>query len=357
MLKNGHSEVLVQMAKNMKYQWLCEGVLSQATDSYLSLFKCNGLHVYHEGIVEVASSVVELSKERVIEVDVGKKELLRVNGEIVNGIEHNRVLNLSDEGERWEGDIMNEKPYGWGVLYDSENRMVYEGFRMGDVNVCYGTQYYSNIHKVESEGEWFEGKRWGRGSLCDRNGNTMLEGEWLDDEHVEKTATITAESTLLPSCIEELTLGNGSFSGEEWNCLDLSLLPHLRELRIGDYCCRCVEEVKWVGMHALERVVIGVQSFIVSEGESKVDRKHPFYLRDCERLRELKIGRWSFSGYSACELENLPSLEVIEMGESNRQSCCFYHASLELKSESFSSSIRDRLTQVEIRSVWRPYIS
>ena len=52
------------------------------------------------------------------------------------------VLNLSDDGERWEGDVLDNQPYGWGVLYDSENRMVYEGFRIGKVNVCYGTQYY-----------------------------------------------------------------------------------------------------------------------------------------------------------------------------------------------------------------------
>ena len=39
-----------------------------------------------------------------------------------------------------------------GALYDSENRRVYEGFRLKDVNVCYGIQYYSDIQKVEYEG-------------------------------------------------------------------------------------------------------------------------------------------------------------------------------------------------------------
>ena len=68
------------------------------------------------------------------------KELLVVDEVDVSGIEHKQVLNLNDDGERWEGDVLEDCPFGWGVLYDSENRKVFEGFRIGDVNVCYGIQ-------------------------------------------------------------------------------------------------------------------------------------------------------------------------------------------------------------------------
>ena len=83
-------------------------------------------------------SVVEMNKERVVIGDTQSHQLLRVNDEDVSGIEHNVVLDMKEKGERWEGDVFQNKPYGWGVLYDSENRMMYEGFRIGDVNVCYG---------------------------------------------------------------------------------------------------------------------------------------------------------------------------------------------------------------------------
>ena len=96
----------------------------------------------------------------VIEVDIASHTLIRVNGEEVSGVKHKRVLDLSDDGERWEGDVLNNQPYGWGVYYDSENRMVYEGFRIGEVNVCFGTRYYSDVGLIEYKGEWFEGKRW-----------------------------------------------------------------------------------------------------------------------------------------------------------------------------------------------------
>ena len=100
-----------------------------------------------------------------------------------------------------------------------------------------------------------------------------------------------------------------------------------------DYCFRETEELKLIGLHALERVVIGKGCFI-KDGYNTEDGMNPnrhFYLKDCEGLKELKIGCKSFMDYSVCEIANVPSLELIEMGELNAKSCNFYYASLELK--------------------------
>ncbi|KAK8823740.1 hypothetical protein WA577_005317, partial [Blastocystis sp. JDR] len=128
--------------------------------------------------------------------------------------------------------------------------------------------------------------------------------------------------------IEELIVENNSCNGREWNAFDFSLLIKLKELRVGDDCFACMEEVKLIGLSQLERVVIGKKCFRRIDG---CNPKGHFYLKNCERLRELKIGRYSFSDYSVCEIENLPSSEVIEMGELNGDGCNFCHASLELK--------------------------
>ena len=158
-------------------------------NTFFSIYKC-GQYWNHEGIVEVVPTIViELLKERAIEVNVESHELLKVNGKSVSGIERNQILNLSDEGERWEGDVLRDEPYGWGVLYDKEGEMTYEGFRIGNVNVCYGTQYYADIQKVEYEGEICEGRRWGRGIQYDRNGVVVYDGEWMNDGHLEKRNT------------------------------------------------------------------------------------------------------------------------------------------------------------------------
>ena len=50
------------------------------------------------------------------------------------------------------------------------------------------------------------------------------------------------------------------------------------------------------------------------------------------KLKSLKIGRYSFSDYTVIEIENMDSLEVIEIGDVNEWGYSFYYASLELKS-------------------------
>ena len=331
----GYSEAILQVAKKWKNQKMCNEMICSAVEhSTLSLFKHDEC-CYQEGVIKKSGSmIVELSRERVIEVNTASHKLLRVDGEEVNGITSNQVLDLSDEGERWEGDVLNNKPYGWGVLYDKEGEKMYEGFRIGKVNVCYGTRYYSDIQKVEYEGEWFEGKRWGRGIQYDRHGNIVFDGEWVNDEQAETTVTITDGNGLFYNHLEVLIVSDGCCNGNEWRVFDFSLLPCLRELQVGNHCFRCVKEVRMVGMSALEKVVIGDVCFTLRDEDIHANAKIPFFMKDCARLRELKIGSNSFTEYSVCEIENVPSLEVIEMGKLNESSGNFYHASLELKSDS-----------------------
>ena len=331
--QDGSCKPLLDLLNRWRIQKLSvEYAKNDKEDACVALVHHNGWSWY-EGIAEMASSVlVELSKEKVIEVDVDSHELLQVNGEDVSGIEHNQVLNLNDDGERWEGDVLNNDPYGWGVLYDSENRMAYKGFRIGEVNVCYGIQYYADIQKVEYKGVICEGKRWGRGVQYDRKDNRVFDGEWVNDEQASKRVELSEENQLLHSRIEELVVSNNSCNGVEWKVLDLSFMSKLRLLEVGDECFKYVEEVMLVGLNQLERVVIGKKSFMKCFSGLSKDPTHHFYLKNCERLRELKIGCGSFSDYSVCEIENVDSLEVIEMGELNEASYVFDSASLELKS-------------------------
>ena len=106
---------------------------------------------------------------------------------------------------------------------------------------------------------------------------------------------------------------------------------------MGDYCFRETEELRLIGLKELERVVIGKWCFYSVSYDVDKNGMNPnrhFYLKNCERLKELKIGCNSFRDYSVCEIENVPSLEVIEMGELKEDSWNFCYASLELKSDS-----------------------
>ena len=115
-----------------------------------------------------------------------------------------------------------------------------------------------------------------------------------------------------------------------YTALNVSFFSNLEVFEVGDYSFAFVDEVKLIGLNRLERVIIGKHCF--RRNLEKNPNRH-FYLKNCERLRELKIGHHSFSDYSVCEIENVDYLEVIEMGEVNEWSGIFNYASLELKSD------------------------
>ena len=332
------NELLTPFVNSLKYQEYCELMLKKDVKySYLVLDEKDGLCWYRKGLVEQFHSIVmELSLDGVIEVNVNLHELLRVNGEEVSGIEHAQVLNLSDDGERWEGDVLNNQPYGWGVLFNADGEKTYEGFRIGNVNVCYGRSYYPDVGVIEYEGEVFEGKRWGRGILYDRNGEVVFDGEWGNDEQSNVRVLLNEENQLLHNHIEELIVSNNSCNGREWSVLDLSFMSDLRLLQVGDDCFESAKEVRLIGSNELERVVIGKNSFTTCKDDwpEKYDANRHFILKNCEGLREIVIGCYSFSDYGVCEIESVDRLEVIEMGDLNKYSWNFFYASLELKSYS-----------------------
>ena len=134
--------------------------------------------------------------------------------------------------------------------------------------------------------------------------------------------------------MEVVIVDNNACNEKCFTALVVSFFSNLKVFEVGDYSFSFVEEVKLIGLSQLERVVIGKNSFTKKKNSSGNDSNRHFYLKNCERLRELKIGCYSFSDYSVCEIENVPSLEVIEMGELNEESNNFCCASLELKSDS-----------------------
>ena len=113
--------------------------------------------------------------------------------------------------------------------------------------------------------------------------------------------------------------------------LDLTRFVNLRELIVGDESLMYVNEVKLIGLSELESVEIGMNSFTQHKNGHGYDPNRHFYLKNCPKLKSLKVGRYSFSDYSVIEIENC-GLEMIEMGDLNEWSDSFYWASFELKS-------------------------
>ena len=142
------------------------------------------------------------------------------------------------------------------------------------------------------------------------------------------------ELRTMSSIVEVMIVDNNACNDKCFTALVLSVFSNLKVFEVGDYSFTFVEEVKLIELSQLESVLIGKNSFTKKKSTYGYYPYRYFYMKNCERLRELKIGRYSFYDYSVCKIEGVPSLEVIEMGELNEESDNFFCASLELKSES-----------------------
>ncbi|KAK8823559.1 hypothetical protein WA577_002479, partial [Blastocystis sp. JDR] len=89
------------------------------------------------------------------------------------------------------------------------------------------------------------------------------------------------------SYIGVIAVASNCCNDTELNVLDLSRFVNLRELKVDDECFENVNEMKLIGLSQLESMVIGHRCF---RGSSSARGARHFYLKNCERLRELKIG-------------------------------------------------------------------
>ena len=165
-----------------------------------------------------------------------------------------------------------------------------------------------------------------------------------EEEERRKEAEEAAKKTVVISCKRDwdcvdkrvgvVEVSDGCCNEEDLKELDLRGFVNLRELKVGNECFEKVNEVKLIGLSELESVEIGMNSFTKFKNTWQItlDPNRHFYLKNCPKLKSLKMGRYSFSDYTVIEIENVDALEVIEMGDLNDWSCNFYYASLELMS-------------------------
>ena len=138
------------------------------------------------------------------------------------------------------------------------------------------------------------------------------------------------ELNALDASTETIIVADGSCNNEDGVTeLDLSRFENLTSLIVGDNCFEYVTTMNVVEMDNLESIRIGMNSFGSSE-----EADYSFSVKNCSRLKELRIGPDSFGRWNFTEFENLPSLEVIQIGYMHSyDGSNFDSASLELKSE------------------------
>ncbi len=105
---------------------------------------------------------------------------------------------------------------------------------------------------------------------------------------------------LLDEDVEVIEVKNGMCNNEAFDEWSMNEYVRLKELIVGDECFQFVKDLKIVGLNALERVEIGKQCFCKASGGM-------FEVRDCEKLKSVKIGDGSFVGVMSVVFESMIS--------------------------------------------------
>ena len=94
---------------------------------------------------------------------------------------------------------------------------------------------------------------------------------------------------LLDEEVEVIEVKNGVCNDEDFEEWEMNEYARLRELIVCDECFQFVKDLKIVGLNALEKVEIGKQCFCKVSGGV-------FEMRNCAKLKSVKIGDGSFVG-------------------------------------------------------------
>ena len=103
---------------------------------------------------------------------------------------------------------------------------------------------------------------------------------------------------LLDENVELIEVKKGVCNDEDFEEWEMEDYVRLRELIVCDECFQFVKDLRIVGLNALEKVEIGKECFCKASGGV-------FEMRDCEKLKSVKIGDGSFVGVASVVFESI----------------------------------------------------
>ena len=109
---------------------------------------------------------------------------------------------------------------------------------------------------------------------------------------------------LLDESVEGIEVKNGMCNDEDFEEWNMNEYVRLRELIVCNECFQFVKDLRIVGLNALEKVEIGKQCFCKASGGV-------FEMRDCEKLKSVKIWDGSFVGVMSVVFESECFGEVV----------------------------------------------
>ena len=116
------------------------------------------------------------------------------------------------------------------------------------------------------------------------------------------------------------------------NSFTLFKLNTIESIEIGDECFMNVKLFKIDGLNELKSLKIGMNSFTKKKYSHGNNPSRSFSISNCIELESIEIGSFSFCDYAGSfELNNLPKLVTIKIGETEVNSSNFLYSSFEIK--------------------------
>ena len=170
--------------------------------------------------------------------------------------------------------------------------------------------------------------RHGKGVEMDERGNIVKSGVWKNGMNENRIARTIDALTAHPGEIEELNVANNSFNETtRLRSLYSGVFTSLKRVIIGEDCFAYVRDIRFDGLQELESITIGGSCFTLDKHKKDVmstpDASGDVRIANCPKLVSISIGNYSFSSFASFVLEELPSLQTIDMG-----GYCFYRASV-----------------------------
>ena len=103
---------------------------------------------------------------------------------------------------------------------------------------------------------------------------------------------------------------------------DIDYMKRIEILEIGNNCLKKVSKFELEGFDELRSVSVGTNSFYLDKKNREGSK---CVIINCNQLRELTFGMWSFYCYESLILKNLPSLQYIHL---NIYSFVWFHSAV-----------------------------
>lgn len=193
----------------------------------------------------------------------------------------NGVIDI-DTGTRFEGLIYDEKPYGYGELFDDDGNKIYEGILINWKKFGYGISYYSN-GMIKYDGYWFNNKYHGPGVKNAINGDVIASGSFINNSFVNSeysgdgkrlSSPLTHIVLTYPTSLNEI-----KFQGYAFEKISI----------VSNYSCK-IGKCSITNMPALCSLDIRNNCF--------TEKTSILNIENCPVLHSISIGENSFTKYS-----------------------------------------------------------